>query len=75
MCFFHNYRYIGIDYTHTPYIYVLECKECGKKKYLFGKYPKCEKVPDEEFCAIDNELTYMLRQMGHLPKCKGYKGV
>lgn len=65
----HNYRYTGVDYTHTPYIYFIECKKCGKKKYLFGKRPKCPKVSNKEFCAIDNELTSFMRKNGVLPKC------
>lgn len=57
----HSYRYMGVDYRTHPYVYVLKCQKCGKRKYIFGKRPKCEKVPDEEFIVLDSPLSALLR--------------
>lgn len=72
---FHSYRYMGVDYRTHPYVYVLKCQKCGKRKYIFGKRPKCEKVPDEEFFALDSPLTALLRDGGELPKCRSSSGL
>lgn len=51
----HKYEWYGIDCRKFPYIYVLKCKKCGKRKHLVGKYPTKKKSKD--FIYLDNEKT------------------
>ena len=65
---FHKYEFQGVDYTETPYMYILRCKKCDKIKATH-KYPKGMRKA-KYFSVIDNPLTALMRRNGDLPTYK-----